>query len=49
MENPKQAPRNHLTIKVGEAFEASAGGPLGILALLALLVVYGIGRYFGLW
>lgn len=44
-----QTPKNHLTIKIGKWFEATATGPLAILALVILIAGGGVGRLFGWW
>jgi hypothetical protein len=45
MENP----RDHLTIKIGKWFEATATGPYAITVLAVLFAVECIGRFSGLW
>ena len=44
-----QAPKNHLTIKIGTWFEATANGPYAISILAALVAAGGVGRVFGWW
>jgi hypothetical protein len=45
MENPK----DHLTIKIGKWFEATANGPYAISVLAAVLATGCAGRFLGWW
>lgn len=44
-----QSPKDHLTIKIGKWFEATANGPYAITVLAALVGAGGFGRWLGWW
>lgn len=44
-----QNPKDHLTIKFGKWFEATANGPYAISVLAVLVAAGGAGRFFGWW
>lgn len=44
-----EGPRDHLTLKIGKWFEATANGPYAISVLAVLFAAGGAARFLGWW